>query len=130
VTARFEKKNCRRSAKLPGIRMSLIVYMYTGKTLNVFWFLFYFYFFKGFILCKSYSTLLHIFVLSCTELRYSCRLHVYVGSAVYPRNDRPGFVPFRLAYEFTQIIGGRNLLSASVCVRFSFFSNSPPHYME
>lgn len=83
VTARFEKKKLPAVRQVAGVvRMSLIVYMYTGKTLNAFWLLFYFIFFEGFILCQIHSTLLHIFVLSCTLLRYySCRLHV--GSAVY-----------------------------------------------
>lgn len=69
---------------------------------------------------KTHSTLLHIFVLSCTELHYSCRLHVCVGSVVYPRNDRPEFVPFRLAYEFTQIIRGKKSF-IRICVRTFFF---------
>jgi hypothetical protein len=47
--------------------------------------------------------------------------YMYIGSAVYPRNDRPGFVPFRLAYEFTQIIGGKkSFIRICVCTVFFF----------
>lgn len=122
VTARFEKKKLPAVRQVAGVvRMSLIVYMYTGKTLNAFWLLFYFIlFFSRALFCvkpiRHFYTYSFSPALCCAIVASAtCR-----KCGIYPRNDRPGFVPFRLAYEFTQIIGGRNLLSASVCTFFFF----------